>query len=186
MKNIAKLVVGVLLLTGLNILVMFYQEEPLASTVVLNDIDVVTKGCNTDPTKWTCGDDLYFLAEAIYFESRGEYWTGQEAVGNVIMNRVNHPAYPNTIAEVVYEGAHKKHACQFSYVCDGKSEVIRDIDSWEHSVISAIRVYHGFAKDHTNGSLFYINHDVSTNQGFFKTLEPVRKIGSHTFYTVRT
>jgi spore germination cell wall hydrolase CwlJ-like protein len=47
------------------------------------------------------------LAEAIYFESRGETFLGMLAVGTVIMNRVEHKEFPNTVCSVVYAGRHR-------------------------------------------------------------------------------
>ncbi|NGR07255.1 cell wall hydrolase [bacterium SGD-2] len=70
--------------------------------------------------------ELECLARAIYFEARGEPVKGQEAVALVIMNRVKSKHYPNTVCGVVYQGVNRKRACQFSFACDGKSDVIRE------------------------------------------------------------
>jgi len=179
MRNKINLVVGVVLVLFLYTLALTTSKEPVAATLTVQE-------CSTSPTHWTCDKQLKVLTEAIYFESRNEYWTGQEAVGHVIINRTNHPEFPKTIEEVVYEDADKFNKCQFSYMCDGKSETIRDYASWEHCVVSAKRVYYGEAKDNTGGAIFYINPKVSTNQAFFKTLTPTKKIGDHTFYKPRT
>lgn len=178
MTNIAKLVVGVFLLLVLYTMALTTSKEPLASNI--EEKKVVQ--CSTSPTKWTCDPELRILAEAIYFESRSEYWTGQEAVAHVIVNRLKHPEFPDTIEEVVYQDSNKKNRCQFSYACDGRSEKIRDLAAWENCVVSASRVYYGMAKDNTGGATYYINRNISTNQAFFRTLELTKKIGSHTFY----
>ena len=60
------------------------------------------------------------LAEAIYFEARGEVEEGQVAVAQVVLNRVKNPSYPDSICGVVYQNKHKRNRCQFSYACDGK------------------------------------------------------------------
>ena len=70
--------------------------------------------------------ELKCLSEALYFEARGEQIEGQIAVADVIINRKNSSQFPGTICGVVSEGAHKRHACQFSYNCDGKLELIYD------------------------------------------------------------
>ena len=62
--------------------------------------------------------ELKCLAEAIYFESRGENLTGQAAVGEVIINRMLSQKFPDSICGVVSEGASRLNACQFSYNCD--------------------------------------------------------------------
>ena len=67
----------------------------------------------TGDEQWAC------LAEAIYFEARGEPIDGQIAVGEVILNRVDASNYPGSICRVVNQGTGRLHACQFSYTCDG-------------------------------------------------------------------
>ena len=177
MKNtqIRNLIIGTTLLLFLYTLALTTNKEPAAA-------EYQPKECSTSPTNWTCDPELRVLTEAIYFESRGEYWTGQEAVGFVIVNRLKHPEFPDTIEDVVYQDADKPNRCQFSYVCDGHSEKIRDLAAWEHCVVSAKRVYYGQAKDNTGGAIFYINREISTNQAFFDTLVPTKRIGSHIFY----
>ncbi|HTU10607.1 MAG TPA: cell wall hydrolase [Allosphingosinicella sp.] len=59
------------------------------------------------------------LTAAIYYESATEPLDGQRAVAQVILNRVRHPAYPNTVCGVVFEGAQRRTGCQFSFTCDG-------------------------------------------------------------------
>jgi spore germination cell wall hydrolase CwlJ-like protein len=78
----------------------------------------------------TVEDELSCLARGIYFEARGEPVRGQFAVGRVILNRVNSPAYPDTVCGVVYQNAHRENACQFSFTCDGIPDRIDDFDSW--------------------------------------------------------
>jgi spore germination cell wall hydrolase CwlJ-like protein len=173
--QITKLVVGVMLVLFLYTLALTQTKEPEAS--VVKEIP-----CSTNPNHWTCDPELRVLTEAIYFEARSEYWVGQEAVGFVIMNRVNAPGFPKTIKEVVYEDADKPNRCQFSYVCDGKSEKIRDIIAWEACLVSAQHVYYHVSIDPTYGSTFYVNAKVSNNQYFFKNLSFAKKIGSHSFY----
>src|SRR5690606_7988208 len=59
--------------------------------------------------------ELRCMATAIYFEARGEPYRGQVAVGQVIMNRIRSPLYPNTICGVVFQGHLNRNACQFSF-----------------------------------------------------------------------
>ena len=58
------------------------------------------------------------LAAAAFYEA-GADREGQEAVAQVVLNRVRHPAYPKTVCEVVFEGAERKTGCQFTFTCDG-------------------------------------------------------------------
>ena len=65
------------------------------------------------------GRALDCLATAIYYEAASEPDDGQRAVAQVILNRVRHPAFPNTVCGVVYQGSERPSGCQFSYACDG-------------------------------------------------------------------
>jgi len=73
------------------------------------------------------------LAEAIYFESRGEAVRGQMAVAQVILNRVFSGKYPNTVCGVVYQNAHRRLHCQFTFACDGIPDIVREPDMWERA-----------------------------------------------------
>jgi spore germination cell wall hydrolase CwlJ-like protein len=75
--------------------------------------------------------DLSCLATAIYFEARGEPEDGQLAVGRVILNRVADEDYPSTVCGVVYQNAHSKNACQFSFACDGFPDKITDSRTYD-------------------------------------------------------
>jgi spore germination cell wall hydrolase CwlJ-like protein len=68
----------------------------------------------TGDAQWRC------LAEAIYFEARGEPLAGQIAVAEAVLNRVDSPHYPDTICAVTNQGVGRGRACQFSYACDGR------------------------------------------------------------------
>ena len=64
------------------------------------------------------------LAEAVYFEARGEAVRGQIAVAQVVMNRAFSGFYPNTVCGVVYQNKHRHLACQFTFACDNNPDVI--------------------------------------------------------------
>lgn len=69
-------------------------------------------------------EDVSCMAEAIYFEARGESYAGQVAVGLVILKRSRSERYPASICEVISQNDHRRDKCMFSYRCDGKSEDI--------------------------------------------------------------
>ncbi|MFK7793587.1 MAG: cell wall hydrolase [Devosiaceae bacterium] len=83
------------------------------------------------------------LAEGIYFEARGEPRRGQVAVAQVIMNRVNHHEFPDTICGVVYQNQHWRNRCQFSFACDGIPERITEPLAWDESESVARQVLEG-------------------------------------------
>ena len=73
------------------------------------------------------------LAEAVYFEARGEAVRGQIAVAQVVMNRTFSGFYPNTVCGVVYQNKHHHMACQFTFACDNNPDVIREPEMWERA-----------------------------------------------------
>jgi spore germination cell wall hydrolase CwlJ-like protein len=62
---------------------------------------------------------LECLTAAVYYEAASEGLDGQRAVAQVVLNRVRHPAYPNSICGVVFEGSERATGCQFTFTCDG-------------------------------------------------------------------
>jgi hypothetical protein len=83
------------------------------------------------------------LAEGIYFEARGEPRRGQVAVAQVIMNRVNHDEFPDTICGVVYQNQHWRNRCQFSFACDGVPERVTERAAWDMAEGVARQVLEG-------------------------------------------
>ncbi len=77
--------------------------------------------------------DLWCLSQAVYFEARGESYKGQVAVAQVVINRLHHRLYPNTICGVVFQNQHMRNACQFSFACDGIPERVVDGKSWKQA-----------------------------------------------------
>ena len=124
--------------------------------------------------------ELKCLSEALYFEARGEQIEGQIAVADVIINRKNSNRFPSTICGVVSEGSHKRHACQFSYNCDGKLELIYDKKTYRRIVKLSSMILDGAFSDVTNGATFFHASEVSPS--WSKKFKKTRKIGRHLFY----
>lgn len=74
--------------------------------------------------------DINCMAQAVYFEARGEPYRGQVAVGQVVMNRLHHPIYPKDICKVVFQNQQMHNACQFSFACDGIPETVTEAKPW--------------------------------------------------------
>ena len=70
------------------------------------------------------------LARAIYFEARNQPYRGQVAVAQVVMNRVFSGVYPRDVCGVIYQNAHRHLACQFTFACDGKPDIVTERRSW--------------------------------------------------------
>ncbi|MHA7774141.1 cell wall hydrolase [Roseibium sp. M-1] len=121
------------------------------------------------------------LAEAIYFEARGESEDGQVAVAQVVLNRVKNPAYPDTICGVVYQNRHKRNRCQFSFACDGIKDKIASPAAWS----TAQRL----SREVLNGSRYSKMVDASThyhatyvNPRWAKAMAKRGQVGLHIFY----
>ena len=121
------------------------------------------------------------LAEAVYFESRGETKRGQIAVAQVVMNRVFSGYYPNNVCEVVYQNAHRYNACQFTFACDRVKDVVNDPPLWAQAK--------EIARDTLDGKLWL--HDIGKSTHYHAywvhpwwvgTMRKLSRIGVHTFY----
>lgn len=94
------------------------------------------------------------LALTMYFEARSEGPEGMRAVGSVVLNRVESDSFPSTVCEVVYQGG-ETPPCQFSWWCDGKSDVPRDRAQWELALRVAAEMLEDRGEDPTGGALFF-------------------------------
>ena len=139
----------------------------------------------------TLEPQTFCMAQNIYMESRNESTAGLVAVGNVTMNRVRSPDFPNSICEVVFEGPHyeskvsgrhfpNKNRCQFSWYCDGERDIIKSKKRfWEIYALSERIIKEDFV-DMTDGALFY-HADYVTPSWSFKMKKKV-VIDRHIFY----
>ncbi len=124
------------------------------------------------------------LAEAVYFESRGESIKGQAAVAQVVLNRVRNPAYPNTICGVVYQNTNWINHCQFSFACDGRKHRVTEIAQWTVAQQVARAVSAGQIWFPEVGSATHY-HAVYVRPRWARTMIKVDKIGLHIFYRTR-
>ena len=120
------------------------------------------------------------LAQAIYYEARGETVEGQRAVGNVVLNRVSDPHYPKTVCGVVFQNEHARHRCQFSFACDGLSDNPPNSRSWRHARKLATKMLTSKRKDDTGNATHY--HAIYVQPHWASELEPTVDIGHHLFY----
>ncbi|MGC1303395.1 MAG: cell wall hydrolase [Caulobacteraceae bacterium] len=121
------------------------------------------------------------LALAIYYEARGEVRTGQQAVAQVVLNRVRDPIYPNTICGVVFQGSERSTGCQFSFTCDGSMDRPPRGPAWGLANHLAEQALNGFVLSELGGATNYHNHTVAPVWSEFLTRSA--EIGGHIFYT---
>ena len=125
------------------------------------------------------------IADAVYFEARGEPLRGQEAVAQVVMNRVFSGRYPNDVCGVVYQNANRHLACQFTFACEGKDlSRIDEPDMWEQAK--------HIAKDTLDGKIWLSEvghathyHAYWVHPSWVHEMAKLYKLGVHTFYRPR-
>jgi spore germination cell wall hydrolase CwlJ-like protein len=124
------------------------------------------------------------LANAIYFEARGEPVRGQIAVAQVVLNRVFSGKYPDTVCGVVYQNANRRLACQFTFACDGIPDVVKEPDAMERAK--------KIAADALDGKLWLPEvgkathyHAYWVRPGWVREMTKLHKLGVHTFYRPR-
>lgn len=127
-------------------------------------------------------DALTCLARSIYWESKGENGHGMEAVANVVMNRLAHEEFPNTVCEVVKQGGEDK-SCQFSWWCDGRSDTVVEDDQYVIAKDIARRALNGQLADNTDGALYF--HHRRLSPAWSKKFVRTAQVGPHVFYRPR-
>jgi cell wall hydrolase len=124
------------------------------------------------------------LAEAIYFEARGEAVRGQIAVAQVVLNRAFSGKYPTTVCGVVYQNKYRHFACQFTFACDNVRDVIREPDMWDRAKKIANAMLDGrLWLPEVNKSTHY--HAYWVRPSWVSEMKKMYKFGVHTFYRPR-
>ena len=129
----------------------------------------------------------YCLAQNIYYEARGSNLADRAGVANVVMNRTKDRRYPETICEVVKQGEKDangnmiRNRCQFSWYCDGKSDVPQNIDLWiDAQMLAWDMIENNKYRGLTEGATHY--HATYVSPRWAKDLQLVGRIGAHIFY----
>ena len=151
------------------------RNIPTAPDVISYDIAfLASQPAASGGEQWRC------LAEALYFEARGESVRGLFAVGEVILNRVDSARYPNTLCGVINQGTGRQYACQFTYTCDGAAEVIHEQQAWERVGKVARLLIDGAPRTLTDGATHY--HTRAVSPRWARVFPRTATIGSHHFY----
>lgn len=122
--------------------------------------------------EWQC------LQSALYHEARGETLKGQFAVAEVILNRVDNPKYPKSVCGVVNQGSSK--GCQFSFVCDGIKDVMREKAAADRAGRIARLMLDGAPRALTEGATHF--HTRAVRPGWAHRFPRTAQIGAHLFY----
>jgi len=124
-------------------------------------------------------DAITCLARSIYWEANRTDNAEMEAIANVVMNRLGHEGFPNTVCGVVKEGS-EQGACQFSWWCDGRADDAREDEPYSHAKEIARKALNRQLKDLTGGAMYFHNRKVTPNWSsiYIRTVET----GEHIFY----
>lgn len=133
-----------------------------------NSSNSSNSGTSNKPSSTATNNDTYLLAKCIHGEARGESYTGQVAVGAVILNRVKSSSFPNTISGVIYQ----QNA--FTAVLDGQI----NLEPNQSALNAAKDALNGY--DPTGGCIYYYNPKTATSKWIFSR-PVVTTIGRHVF-----
>jgi hypothetical protein len=123
---------------------------------------------------------LHCMTQAIYYEAAREPVKGQQAVAQVVLNRVRHPAYPKSICGVVYQGSARPTGCQFTFTCDGALRWQPQATLWRQSQDVARRALAGFVDKEVGSATHY--HAAYVVPYWAPTLVKMTQVGQHIFY----
>ena len=126
--------------------------------------------------------EIQCMAHVMYFEARGEGAVGMAAVGYVVLNRMAHPKFPNSVCGVVYD--RNRRGCQFSWTCDGKPDHVRNGAAYAQAREIALDVMSTrLIENPIDDSIFFRHH--RTHSRYAHSQRLVAHIGQHKFFAAR-
>jgi hypothetical protein len=123
---------------------------------------------------------LECLSQAVYYEARSQSDEGQRAVAQVVLNRVRHPAFPNSVCGVVYQGSGRSTGCQFTFTCDGSMNAGVEPYAWERARRIAAAALGGSVYRPVGLATNY--HTTAIHPYWAPSLVPQAIVGAHIFY----
>ncbi|VVP35014.1 hypothetical protein PS862_04573 [Pseudomonas fluorescens] len=124
-------------------------------------------------------DAITCLARSIYWEAKGKNSADMEAVANVVMNRLGHGGFPDTVCGVVKQGSETK-SCQFSWWCDGRSDSVQEEVPYALAKEIARKALNKQLPDRTRGALYF--HDRTVKPDWSRAYIRTVDIGLFRFY----
>ncbi|AWM91674.1 cell wall hydrolase [Pseudomonas sp. 31-12] len=117
-------------------------------------------------------DAITCMARSIYWEAKGKNTADMEAVANVVMNRLGHEGFPDTVCAVVKQGSETK-SCQFSWWCDGKSDTVQEETQYALAKEIARKALNKQLPDRTGGAMYFHDRTVKPDwaRSYTKTFE---------------
>ena len=131
-----------------------------------------------DPAEFE--QSLECLTQAVYYEARSQSADGQRAVAQVVLNRVRHPSYPNSVCGVVFQGSERVTGCQFTFTCDGSMYGGIEPLAWERAQRIARAALAGSVYRPAGLALNY--HTTAIRPYWAPSLVRQAVVGDHIFY----
>lgn len=123
---------------------------------------------------------LQCLAMSVYYEAASESYSGQQAVAQVVLNRVAHPSYPASVCGVVFQGSERKTGCQFTFTCDGSLRRSPSRQGYARAQSIALAALAGDVYQPVGLATHY--HTNYVNPYWAASLDFIGTIGAHRFY----
>ena len=150
---------------------------PKVETITPSEVQKV------DPAgKAPLDDPITCLSRSIYWEAKGITAADMEAVASVVMNRLGHEGFPDTVCGVVKQGVETR-ACQFSWWCDGRSDQVQEEGEYTEAKEIARKALNQQLKDRTHGALYF--HDRNVKPAWAKQYIKTAETGKFMFYKPR-
>ncbi len=146
----------------------FQQKNGLTPDGIAGSATLAKIGITSSSSQSSSNNNVRLLAMLISGEARGETYEGQVAVGAVVLNRVRHSSFPNSIAGVIYQNG------AFTAVDDGQINM-SPTDSCMRAAKDALNGW-----DPSGGAIYYYNPVTATNQ-WIRSRPVIKKIGKHVF-----
>jgi len=158
-----------------------YTDES-AQVQLASDPPVVVAASPVEQAVAALSEEQSCLAEAMYYEARGEGTDGQKAIAEVILQRTHNGNYPKTLCGVVHEGANRHTGCQFSYTCDGSLSRPKNPIAWRRIRELAGNIMEGAVRlGYLTGRATHF-HAVDVQPIWAENLVRTVQIGNHIFY----
>ncbi|MHC8314076.1 cell wall hydrolase [Pseudomonas sp. LB3P31] len=150
---------------------------PKAEAITTSEVQAV------DPAGSAPLDDaITCLARSIYWEAKGRETREMEAVASVVMNRLGHEGFPDTVCAVVKQGSEARN-CQFSWWCDGRPDQVKEDTEYAIAKEISRKALNGTLKDRTAGAMYF--HDKTVRPVWAGKYLKTADIGRFRFYKPR-
>ena len=152
------------------------SDVPVAKTQAITQSEVQA----VDPAgKSPLDDAITCMARSIYWEAKGKNTADMEAVANVVMNRLGHAGFPDTVCGVVKQGSETK-SCQFSWWCDGRADTVQEETQYTQAKEIARKALNKQLPDRTSGAMYF--HDKTVKPVWARKYIKTASIGLFVFY----